>query len=153
MIFIWDSHAERIRYLERDLKRLQEGNISDVESPDLLMAALQELSELDAVTKLEVFSELKAEAPELHDAVKEVAANAALLDSIRLRINTVNHRIRTLENGRVVIDLELFGFGGSTISLQCGHGGYSLGRDGDHESLGIVCGRRVQYAEHRIHST
>ena len=105
-------HAERICYVENDLRLLQKGDLAAVESPDLLMGVLQQLSELDAVSWLEVLRELKEGAPELHDVVKEVKA-VVDMDAIRLRIGTVGHRVGVDANGRVVVDLEFYSFGES----------------------------------------
>ena len=105
-------HAERICYVESDLLLLHNGDLSKVESPDLLMGVLEELEELDSVSWLDVLRELKAEAPELHDVVKKVKAEIDL-EAIRLRIGTVGHRVGVHTSGHVLVDLELHSFGDS----------------------------------------
>ena len=105
-------HAERICYVEDDLRLLQKGDLAAVESPDLLMGVLEELSELDAVSWLEILTELKEGAPELHDLVKELRAGVDL-EALGLRIGTVGHRVGVHASGRVLVDLEFHGFGGS----------------------------------------
>lgn len=105
-------YAERICYVESDLRLLQKGDLAAVESPKLLMAVLQELSELGAISWLGVLTELKEGTPELHDVVKEVLADIDL-DLLRLRIGTVGHRVGINASGRVLVDLDLHGFGES----------------------------------------
>lgn len=105
-------HIERIYYVEADLRRFQEGNFREVESSELLMGVLQELLKLDSVERLDMLSELKREAPELHDIVKNVIENFDL-EMARLQISAVGHGVKFHADGRAIVDLDIYHFGES----------------------------------------
>ena len=137
--------AERIFYLGDDLRLLLEGDLAAVESPELLMGVLQELSNLDVVSWHEVLRQLKGDAPEVHDVIRDVKATVDV-DAIRLRIGTVGHRVAVHGNGRVIVDLEFHSFGESPYRSRARSGGYALGCHVYREGLGVVYGERSRYA-------
>ena len=106
------SLTERICYLGDDLRLLLRGDLAAVESPELLMGVLKELSGLDIVSWHEVLRQLKADAPEIHDIIRDVKATVDV-DALKLRIGTVGHRVAVHANGHVLVDLELYTFGES----------------------------------------
>ena len=137
--------AERIFYVTDDLRLLLKGNLAAVESPDLLMGLLQELSALDAVSWHEVLRQLKADAPETHDVIRDVKATIDV-DWLKLHLGTVGHRVSVNAKGRVLVDLEFYNFWRIALSVESGSGGYALGGDVHHEGRGVVYGERSRHA-------
>ena len=102
----------RICDVAEDLKRVVEGDMGAVESPELVMGVLREMTGLDTSSWHDLLRELDVQAPDLRATMTEIRDKVDI-EAIRLRIGTVGHRTSVQSNGRVLVDLELYSFGES----------------------------------------
>ena len=102
--------AGRICDVAEDLKNVLEGDLGAVESPELVMGVLREVTRLDTISWHDLLRELDAQAPELHPTMIGIKATVDI-EAIRSRIVTVGHKTVVVANGRVLVELELSSFG------------------------------------------
>lgn len=94
------------------LKSVVEGDLGAVESPELVMGVLREMTGMGTSSWHDLLKELDDQAPELRGTVTSIR-DTVDIEAMQLRIGTVGHKTSVGGNGRVLVDLQLYSFGGS----------------------------------------